>query len=454
MPITRALQFDQTPNRMLLEIGEQARQDEMMQRKLQQDNSEKQYQLLQQINPATLYPKFEKEVVDKTIGGLVSGVASYLKENSGASYVDLQNKINEQLSPVAEWSARVKTVKDTIKNNVASIGADEPYDKSRLMALATDRALYKTDDLGRKVLKSPEEIDIEADYVSIAKDDETVIDPFKGQDNALKMVRDAPLTKFNDTKTVETPDGRKTTTTGTVSELPFYLQKKDGQLAVKQDDNGFINETVYSTFYTNPATKAWVNAGAKDVMRKLGVPDSPEANEYFKRAYLTNWLEVQTKGELTKVNKLLYTPKPAGVTVNVGQGGPGVDNGRMPAFKNLLSALKAGEDPMTSTKIDNNIKNALLTIADENGVFRAANIKVTPDMIDTKIGKDGSVAIYSKSTGKLIAALSEQSFDQRVNEVAGGKFVGSATVGGNPDPTTSGKQYKGIDPKTGKAIFQ
>ena len=442
MPITRALEFDQTPNRMLFEIGEQARQDEMMQRKLQQDNAEKQYQLLQQINPATLSSKFEKEVVNQSMGGLVNGVAEYLKQNPSASYVDLQNKINKDLAPIAEWSARVGTVKETIKNNVASIGADEPYDKSRLMALAIDRSLYKTDDLGRKVLKSPEEIDIEADYVSIAKEDESVIDPFKGQDNALKMVREAPLTKIDDVETIETPDGRKTTKKGTVTNLPFYLQNKDGKLAIKQDDNGYIDETVYSTFYNNPATKAWINAGAKTAMNKLGVPQSPEATEWFRRSYLTNWLEVQKKGELDKVNDLLYTPKPAGVTVNIGQTGPGVEGGRMPAFKNLLGALKAGEDPMTSTKIDNNIKNALLTIADENGVFRAANVKVTPEMIDTKIGKDGSVAIYSKATGKLIAALSEQSFDQRVNEVAGGKFVQSATVQGNPNPVGSGIPWR------------
>jgi hypothetical protein len=395
---------------------------------------------LQQINPATLSSKFEKEVVNQSMGSLVNGVSEYLKQNPSASYVDLQDKINKDLSPIAEWSARVGTVKETIKNNVASIGADEPYDKSRLMALAIDRSLYKTDDLGRKVLKSPEEIDIEADYVSIAKEDESVIDPFKGQDNALKMVREAPLTKINDVETIETPDGKKTTKKGTVTELPFYLQKKDGQLAVKQDDNGFINETVYSTFYNNPATKAWINAGAKDAMNKLGVPQSPEATEWFRRSYLTNWLGVQTKGELEKINSTTYSSP--SIVNNIGTSGPGVDKGRMPAYKTLLGALKAGEDPMTSTKIDNNIKNALLTIADENGVFRAANVKVTPDMIDTKIGKDGSVAIYSKATGKLIAALSEQSFDQRVNEVAGGKFVSSATVQGDPSTTGSGVTWK------------
>ena len=453
MAITRALEFDQTPNKMLYEIGQQAAEEKMMQKKLEQDNRDKQYQLLQQINPATLYPKFEKEVVDQTVGGLVNNIASYLKQNPNSSYVDLQNEINKGLGQVSEWSARVKTVKDGVKQNVDLVPADSPYNKSRLQALAIDKALYKTDEFGRKVIKSPEEIDLETDYVSIAMEDDTTVDPFKGQENALKMIQQAPLTKLDDTQTIETPDGRKTTKTGTVSELPFYLQNKDGKIAIKEGDNGYIDETVYSTFYTNPATKAWVNAGAKDVMRKLGVKDSPEANEYFKRAYLTNWLETQTKGELRKVNELLYTPKPAGVTVNIGGDGPGLDKGRIPAYKTLLSVVKAGEDPLTSNKIDNNTKNAILRIADDNAIFRASGTKVIPGMLQIKEAPDGSIGIYAKGTGALVGSLSEQSFDIEANKPLGSKAVGAAAAQGQPDPATSGKMYKGIDPKTGKPIF-
>jgi hypothetical protein len=171
--------------------------------------------------------------------------------------------------------------------------------------------------------------------------------------------------------------------------------------------------------------------------------------EYFQRAAAADLLKqsgrYDDKGYVLgfKLDRGVNKANPkSGVTVNIGQTGPGVEKGRMPAYKTLLGSLKAGENPMASTKIDNNIKNALLTIADENGVFRAANVKVTPEMIDTKIAQDGSVAIYSKATGKLIAALSEQSFDQRVNEVAGGKFVGSATVQGNPSTTGSGITWK------------
>lgn len=194
---------------------------------------------------------------------------------------------------------------------------------------------------------------------------------------------------------------------------------------------GFVNP------FDEGELEKFQRAAAADLLMQSGRYDADGSVEGFKL----------NRG----VNKA--NPK-SGVTVNVGQTGPGVEKGVMAGFKNLYGALKAGEDPMSSTKIDNNIKNALLTIADENSVFRSANIKVSPGMINIKIAGDGSVGIYSKATGDLLASLSEQSFNQRVNEVASGKFVDRATVVGNPDPPTSGKKYMGIDPKTGKAILQ
>jgi hypothetical protein len=41
MALTRALEFDQTPNKILFEIGEQARQQQLMQMKLDMEEQEK-----------------------------------------------------------------------------------------------------------------------------------------------------------------------------------------------------------------------------------------------------------------------------------------------------------------------------------------------------------------------------------------------------------------------------
>jgi hypothetical protein len=312
MAITRALEFDQTPNRLLFEIGEQARQQELMQRKLAQENQEKQFQVLQQINPAALSSKFEREVVDQTIGELTAGMANYIKQHPNASYIDLQNMVNQNLGQVSQWSAKVKSIKENIDKSISLRDSKDPYDRGRLRALAIDRALYNTDQSGRKMLKGPEEIDLDSDIISqvIADNEDKLIDPYKGEQAMTDKINDASLYTQNTEQTVETPDGRKTVVVGQKSSVPFFLEAKDGELRVKQQDDGYIAEDVFQRFYQDPAIRANVNANAKSNMQKIGVPDSPEAFEYFKRAYLTTWLEGNKKGVIDRTDKTLYQ-KPA-----------------------------------------------------------------------------------------------------------------------------------------------
>jgi hypothetical protein len=267
--------------------------------------------------------------------------------------------------------------------------------------------------------------------VSSAKDDESVIDPFKGQDNALKMVREAPLTKIDDVETIETPDGRKTTKKGTITELPFYLQKKDGQLAIKQDDNGYIDETVYSTFYNNPATKAWINAGAKSAMNKLGVPQSPEATEWFRRSYLTNWLGVQTKGDLKKVNDVTYQKS---TTDNTGgKGGSDDNSGFMDVYNEIVTAADTGNQVREVkggkvTKIFGAAVNQLSPDA-QGYLINIANktkkkyddeqneVEFTQD--DLVIKKEsGKVGLYRYPSGELIAPLDKMQTNLKLNPTA------------------------------------
>ena len=340
MAITRALEFDQTPNRMLFEIGEQARQQQLMQQKLQQENQEKQLDVLQQINPAALYPKFEKEVVDQSVGELTAGMANYIKQNPNASYIDLQNMVNQNLGQIARWSAGVKSMKDNIDKTLSLMDSKSPYDKGRIRALSIDKALYNTDEFGRKILKGADEFDFDSDIISqvIVDNEDKLIDPFKGEQAMNDVVKDASLYTKNVEQTVETPDGRKTVVVGQKSSVPFFLEAKDGELRVKEQPNGYIDEGVFQQFYQNPAIRANVNANAKSNMKKIGVPDSPEANEYFKRAYLTTWLEGNKKGVIDMVDKTLYQ-KP---TAPSGSGAAPADQTYINAYQKI--------DALTSSK--------------------------------------------------------------------------------------------------------
>jgi hypothetical protein len=446
MVLPQALEFDQTPNRILLQRAEEARQQDMLRRKLEMENREKQFEIMKEINPATLYPKFEKEVVDQTVGGLVNGMAEYIRRNPNASYVDLQNQVNMGLSKVAEWSSRVKTVKDNIDKSVA--GADPIFEKGRLRALAIDRALYKTDEFGRKVFRSPEEIDLENDIVTQVQQEspDKIIDPFKGQERASKIVSDADVFTQGKTLEVDTPDGKKTVVQSSKESLPFYLDNQGGRVGVKTGANGYIDENVFNRFYQDPAMKVWIDANAKTLMKKGGVPDTPEGNEFFRRAFITDWLQNNKKGEISEINKTQFA-KPSGVTVNVGTGGPGMKDGYIDAWPQVVSAAES-KDPFA--QMDEQVINKLLEIADGSTFLRSAGVKATPDMLTIKRDNQGAIRMYLKdSEGKTSGQgvlLSAQGVNRRVNESLGKP---ENTAASESDPTPGGPKKK-YNPKTGK----
>lgn len=431
MAITKAIEFDQTPNKLLFEIGEQARQQAMLKQKLELENREKQFQVLNEIDPASLYPKFEKEVVDQSIGGLLNQASEFLRNNPNASATEFRMFVNKPLGEMAQWSAKTKVVKENIKNALQNMDKDAPYDKGRLMAIANDRALYNTDQFGRKTLKPAEEIDVDFDVVSevISNEPDKVIDPFKGQDMATKLISDASLFTKNVENTVETPDGKKTVVTGQKSSVPFYLEPSEGTLRVKQQNDGYIDEGVFQRFYQNPAMKVWIDANAKTIMGKAGVPESPEASEWFKRSFLTSWLDQNKKGVIDMVDKTLYAKPSTGITLNLG-GSPNLKDGAIPAYDMLRDVVSKGEDPMTSNKIDNNTRTSILKIADES-FSRSRRYKKPnkPSDIGVKIDKDGAMVIFNKTTNESVA-ISPQSFGMEANEKAGSRFVGNAAAGG------------------------
>ena len=408
MVLPQALEYNWEFNRNLAQIGEQARQQRAYQQKLEQENRQRQLQVLQEINPATLYPKFEREVVDQTIGELTSGMANYIKQNPNASYIDLQNMVNQNLGQIAQWSAKVKSVKENIDKTVSLMDPKSPYDKGRLRALAIDRALYKTDEAGNKIMKGVDEIDLESDIVTqvAAENEDKLIDTFKGEQAMVDVVNDAKEYTKSVQKTIETPDGRKTNVFEEKSSVPFFLEAKDGELRVKQQPNGYIDEGVFQRFYQNPAIRVNVNANAKSNMRKLGVPDSPEALEYFKRAYLTTWLEGNKKGLIDRVDKTLYEKPSTGVTVNVGNTQP---------YRNAYQELVSYVKDKKFSEISPSISNYLVSIANKSGKRAKANLKYTPSDLDVREVSPGLFKLYGKSNNEEIATLNERDFNQQYN---------------------------------------
>ena len=194
-----------------------------------------------------------------------------------------------------------------------------------------------------------------------------------------------------------------------------------------------VSKNNASTFMQVPGFIDPYDEGQVEVFQRAAAADLlKQSGRYDKDGYVSGF---KLDRGINKAN-----PK-SGVTVNVGQTGPNFVGGKIPAYQNLLKALNAGEDPMKSTKIDSNVKNALLRIADANSVLRTTGKKVPPSMVQIKFAPDGSVGLYMKGSGDPIATLSEQSFDMEVNEFSS-KAQSNAASGGQGDPSKSNIKWK------------
>lgn len=408
MVLPQALEYNWEFNKSLEQIGESARQRAMLQRKLEQENKEKAFQVYQSVGPAALYPKFHKIVVDQRLGGLQKKLSDYQKQNPNASYIDLQAVANQEVGEIAKQSAGITLAEESIDKYLSLMDPKSPYDKARLRALARNEAFYEEDGTTLRSNFDGFNVDNVISKV-IEQNEDKLIDPFKGQQAMKEAVNDASLYTENIEETVETPNGRMTVVKGKKSSVPFFLEVGDNKLRVKQQKDGYIDEGVFQEFYKNPAIRANINAEAKSNMNKLGVPESPEAFEYFKRAYLTTWLENNKKGLFDKVDKRLYE-KPSGRSG--GSGGSGGGNTFRNAFEEVVNAVRNNSFSDISTSVG----DYLVSIANKRGKLAKLKKEYNFKDLNVKEVSPNKFKLYSSIGNEEIATLDERDFNQQYNK--------------------------------------
>lgn len=438
MPITKALEFDQTPNRLLFQIGEEARQQRALQQKLELDEARKRAEVFNEINPATLYGKFEKEVVSRKLDGLTAAAADYIKRNPNSSSNDFRAFINKEVSSMATQSAKIKAVKDNIKNTVGALGKDSIYDIPALNALALDRALYKTDQFGNKVLKEADEIDETEDFLTniTRSDPDKVISKVAGANALNAKIKDASLFEQSITTEVDTPSGRQTIITGRESKLPFYLQADDkGNVGIKTQKNGYIDEDVFQQFYQDPAVAVYVDANAKDIMKQAGVPESPEATEYFKRSFLTDFLERNKKGAIDLVDKKLYAKAPA---AGAGSGAPKEPPVTVDVYSDIVDAVDTGRQVRKTqgakvieqfgaplTDVPQSAREIILSNVNKVAQFKGADEDQPRDYTQEDVTlrrKDANtIGVYEYPSGKFLTDIAKLDVNVKASGAIGGQ---------------------------------
>jgi len=414
MAITKALEFDQTANKLLFQVGEEAKQQRLQEEKLKAENNDRMLRVMSGLNPDVLSTRYRKEVVDAGLKDLMDRVSYFHRSNPNASPIEMQDFINKSVSEMGQWSARVDANSKAIDESIemlGGIGKKGSIYLPTLKAAAENEALYKTDELGRKVLRPYNEMPVvTTDFVQklVNENPENFIDAAQIDRMYTSELGDESLFKKSETIIETTPDGRKTQKEVSVSALPYFMQEKDGVADLKLEANGYISEDVYEKTISDPAREVWVRSMAKSNMRKAGVDMTPENEEIFKRAALTKWLESKKRGFVSKLESVGYKPPPrpsAGITVNVGGTQP-----YRKGYEELYKDVKANKFSETSPSL---IKY-LLSVADSEGKRKAAGLKYSKSDIDVRLVGD-KLKLFDKKTNEEIATFNERDFDQQYN---------------------------------------
>jgi hypothetical protein len=282
---------------------QQARQDRLQQQEIQAKKEEQARQgvLMNTLGDAfadkdyltgTQYDPF----VRKNLAEVRQKFASEIKANPGMSQADFQFRIQKEMGNLGSLAAGVKTIRQSIKENASKLsqmGIDGPTAEK----LAMDRAIYKRDDKGNKVLRSPDEIDPSKDYLSevMNENPELLVNRQKAFGDFLKSARPYEV---KDELTTEN-NGVTKKWNSDLKLYPFQeiaqdngkpLLGKDGKPFVRTksqrvkyqgQDIDLIDEQTFQEITSNPAIKLAIEAEFKDQAK--GVPNGTPEAEIIKR---------------------------------------------------------------------------------------------------------------------------------------------------------------------------
>lgn len=415
MAITRALEFDQTPNKILFEIGEQARQQQLMQMKLQMEDQEKTQQVVNMISPDALNKNYSRDVVNAMMPQAIELTKTLTKGNVPSGQA--REQVYTMLADMTEYTNKDKSLDEGITSRVKGLD-NSIYDVGRIEALARDMAKFNTVN-GQKVLKSKDEMDPSQDYVSlvIEKYPDLAVDERKATNAfqaSLKAIPEVEKVK----EAVYDKSGRRIGETE-VEKLSFLYDRDAKNDVVLKKKDGFVPEETFQLFYNQ--YKPWIDGNAKRIMRQLGVPESPDATEWFKRSFLTTTLENSASGTV-KTSKS-NVAKDRGTTVNVKTGGgtPYVD-----AYALLAEKLDTGK----INELQPLIGDALIKIANKQGKRAQLKGKVeySAKDFDVRRDKDNKIRMYEKGKSEVIATIDPTDFNTQYNkEQFGSTAAGNAS---------------------------
>lgn len=261
-----------------------------------------------------------------------------------------------------------------------------------------------------------------------------------------------PVLKTEQTTVITTPDGK-----------PYEVLQEDAYQSMVGGDNKNTRQLVYTSalekirehnekafekagFKYPKATSLAVSRANASMFNEIPGyinPFDDASIEVFQRASALDILKgsgrYDDKGEVLgfKLDRGINKAKP-NQGINISFGGPGMQKGYIDAWPQVVAAVDSGKKPLD--ELEQQVRDEILRIADNNTIFRVKGKKVLPDMITLGRDNEGRIRIFlsdkdGKPTGTGVL-ISEQGINRAVNSGLGTKTEGAAAAAGSPSQPT------------------
>ena len=410
----RPIEYGTRSLQMLSALGDIQEKREILERQRMQEEIKQKRELMDMIDPITLSKNLESEVVNARMGELKNGIASFIKNNPNHSSDELRYEIQKQLGELAQWNAKVKTIKANIDDAFKAMPQDKTVNKSAWRSAAISRALYNPN---TRSLKNIDELDDKYDFVSDVWNNrgDVLINMDEVGAELKKRIKDQPLVKMD--VTVTKPVGKVKKTVQERIEIPSFAtwDSVKNKIVLKTDKNGDLDQDVYTDFIGQPgsANDKFVSRKAKDLILSgnAGVkpedvfnPDGSVKNEdaYLKAKKQWAGSYLYNNSPITQIEKDVTQP----ININIGD----------------KSATGQEAKPYHPTTI-------VQGIIENRGGFRGAPVKAAGlDMVDVTDAfssyKPFKVGSYQQSYKRVLYSPEKNRF--YYSPSATGKLIGQS----------------------------
>lgn len=444
--LPQALQFSETPIKVLLDIAEQNRQQQMlMERARLEDLKARQALPMQLVNAMD---NLDADVQNQYAGSFLQNVTAAVRNNSIPTS-SINDYIAKGLMDITTKSSKVKQWKEGFKESVAGLGNDSGIYTDQLKAAGSKYLLESLNDPKKfQDLKNP------SDWVfnAIEKAPELFGNREAGAGVFNEILAKTPKADMTEIIKVDNT-GNMVLTEKSGGKIPWWYTMKEGvgptglkiyTPELKTDAQGNIAEEVFNSFYTYKDPKNqndfrmrfWIDAGANDLITKNNLGKNPGDPDYIdpnddgakaiaKRSFLKEQLELHPSYDAPRESGK-DRPRP-----NVTNVYTGVPTGSQANPYAELEANAAANKPLN--KMPSMHQTYILNTANELKP-KPGGLKHTNSNTEIRY-ENNEINLYNKATGDLIITVDQTGFNTGVLGQLGQKAGQAGYNYGNNPPS-------------------